>query len=114
MTRFTYTILSRAVAGREQELVDWYSGQHLPDVLKMPGVVSGKLFRLDFQRVYDLDTPQWTLMTVYELEGEHPEPVIDAIKAVSGSDAMPMTDALTKVGMIQAAGHLVASGEAER
>ncbi len=75
----------------------------------MPGVVSAKLFRMDFQRVYDLDAPQWTLMTLYELEGAHPERIIDALKAASGSAAMPSSDALNKSGMIQAAGHLIAA-----
>ena len=111
MPRFHYTILSRAIPGREEEFVAWYRDRHLADVCRMPGVVCGHLFRMDFQRVYDLDAaPQWTLMAVYELEGEHPEPVIDAIRAASGSDSMPACDALTKSGMIQAAGHLIASG----
>lgn len=112
MARFHYAVLSQAVAGREDEFVQWYREQHMPDVLRMPGVVSGKLVRLDFQRVYNLpDAPQWTTLTLYELEGDDPEPIIDALKAASGSSAMPMTDALSKVGMIQAAGHVVASSE---
>lgn len=62
-----------------------------------------------FQRVYELDeAPQWTLMTIYELEGDDPEPIIDSIRAASGSGAMPASDALTKAGMIQAAGHQIA------
>jgi epsilon-lactone hydrolase len=111
MARFTYTILSRAVTGKEEEFVRWYAERHMADVLKMPGVVSGRLFRLDFQRVYDLDAPQWTLMTVYELEGDDPESVIDSIRSASGSEEMPMSDALTKAGMIQVAGHLIASSD---
>jgi hypothetical protein len=109
MARFTYTVLSRAVAGREEEFVAWYRDSHLRDVTALPGVVSGRLFQLDFQRVYGLDAPEWTLMTIYELEGESPEPIIDSIKAASGSAAMPMSDALTKDGMIQAAGHCIQS-----
>lgn len=112
MARFHYTILSRAVPGREEEFVAWYRDQHLKDVCRMPGVVSGTLFRLDFQRVYDLDqAPKWTLMTIYELEGDAPEPIIDSIRSASGSAIMPACDALNKAGMIQAAGHLIASGE---
>lgn len=111
MARFHYAVLSRAVPGQEEEFIRWYREQHLPDVVQMPGVVSGKIIKLDFQRVYDLDAPQWTLLTLYELEGDHPEPIIDMLKAASGSDVMPMTDALTKVGMIQAAGHLIATSE---
>lgn len=108
MSRFTYTVLSCAAPGREEEFIAWYSGRHMQDVLKIPGVVSGKLFRLDFQRVYDLDAPQWTLMTIYELEGDDPQEVIDRVKAASGTPEMPSTDALSKVGMIQVAGHMIA------
>lgn len=111
MARYTYTILSRSEPGREEEFVSWYRDRHLVDVLKVPGVVSGKLFRLDFQRVYDLDAPQWTLMTIYELECDDPETMIDSIRARSGTDAMPATDSLSKVGMIQVAAHLLASGD---
>ena len=75
-------------------------------------MVSGKLIRLDFQRAYDIEPPQYTTLTLYELEGDDPEPIIDMLKAASGSDAMPMTSALTKVGMIQAAGHVIASSDA--
>jgi epsilon-lactone hydrolase len=111
MARFHYTILSRAVPGREEEFVAWYRDHHLADVCQMPGVVGGQVFRMDFQRVYDLDAaPEWTLMTIYELEGENPEPIIDAIRAASGSANMPTCAALDKSGMIQAAGHLIAAG----
>lgn len=110
MARFTYAVLSRAVPGREEEFVAWYRDRHFRDVLKMPGVVGGKLVSLEFQRVYELDdAPQWTLLTLYELEGDDPEAVIDSIKAASGSDQMPMSGALTKAGMIQAAGQVIAA-----
>jgi len=112
MARFHYTILSRAVPGREEEFIAWYRDQHITDVCRMPGVVGGQLFQLDFQRVYDLDAPQWTLMTIYDLEGEYPEPIIDNIRAASGSAIMPATETLNKAGMIQAAGHRIATGGA--
>ncbi|MEJ5975842.1 hypothetical protein WG901_04300 [Novosphingobium sp. PS1R-30] len=112
MPRFTYAVLSRALEGREDEFVAWYRDRHFADVLRMPGVVGGKLVSLDFQRVYELDAaPQWTLLTLYELEGENPESVIDSIRAASGSDDMPMSDALTKAGMVQAAGRVIASSD---
>ena len=108
MARFNYTVLSRSQPGQEEEYVRWYTEQHLPDVVRMPGVVSARLMRMDFQRVYDFEAPQWTLMTWYELEGDDPEQIIDALKAASGSARMPGTDTLDKSGMIQAAGHLIA------
>jgi len=113
MARFRYAVLSRATAGREEEFVAWYRDQHLADVCRMPGVIGGQLFRMDFQRVYDLDAaPQWTLMAIYELEGENPELIIDSIRAASGSAHLPSCAALDKSGMVQAAGHLIAAGGA--
>ncbi len=108
MARFNYSVLSRSRPGQEEEYVRWYTEQHLPDVVRMPGVVSARLMRMDFQRVYDIEAPQWTLMTWYELEGDDPEQIIDALKAASGSAQMPGTDTLDKSGMIQAAGHMIA------
>jgi epsilon-lactone hydrolase len=113
MPRFHYTILSRALPGREEEFVSWYRDQHIADVCRMPGVIGGELFRMDFQRVYDLDAaPQWTLMAIYELEGDHPEAIIDSLRAASGSAQMPACAAIDKSGMIQVAGHRIASGGA--
>ena len=46
MARFQYVILSRAAPGREDEFVAWYRDRHLADVCRMPGVVGGKLYRM--------------------------------------------------------------------
>ena len=111
MARFTYTVLSRAHPGKLDEFIDWYREQHLPDVTKMPGVLSGRIFRMDFQRVYDLEVPQWNLMTIYELECDDPETMVNGLRDASGSAVMPMTDTLNKSGMIQAVGHLIAASD---
>jgi hypothetical protein len=111
LARFTYTVLSRAVPGREEEFISWYTEQHLVDVMKFPEVVSGKLYRLDFYRVYDLDAPQWTLMTIYEIEGDDPGAIVNRLRDAAGSVAMPSSETLNKVGMVQVAGHLIAERE---
>lgn len=112
MARFTYAVLSRAAEGREREFIAWYRDRHFQDVLKMPGVVGGKLVELDFRRIYELDgAPQWTLLTLYELEGDEPEPIINSLRDASGSSGMPSTDALSKAGMVQVAGRVIASSE---
>jgi len=110
LARFTYVVLSRAHPGQEEEYVKWYKEHHMVDVLKFPEVVSAKLHRLDFQRVYDLDAPQWTCITIYELEGEDPETIVNKLRDASFTDAMKPTDTLNKNGMIQAVGHIIAEG----
>ena len=108
MARFQYVILSRSKPGHEEEYVRWYAEQHLADVCRIEGVISGALPRLALQKVYDLNAPQWTLMTIYELEADNPQTVIDAILATAGSDVMPLTDALDRSGMVQAVGRQIA------
>jgi len=110
MARFQYVILSRAHPGREEEFETWYREQHLKDVCKVPGVVSGRLHRMQFQKTYELDdAPQWQLMTIYELEGDDPAALVEAIRSRSGGAEMPSTDALNKAGMIQAVGQLISA-----
>lgn len=39
-------VYSNPVEGREQEYNDWYSNQHLNDLLAIPGVISARRFKL--------------------------------------------------------------------
>lgn len=109
MARFQYVILSRSKPGQEEEYERWYREQHLADVCRMDGVVSGQLLRVTLQKAYDLDPPAWTLMTIYELECDDPQDIIDSILAAAGTDAMPMTSDLERSGMVQAVGSPVSS-----
>jgi hypothetical protein len=109
LSKHKYVILSRSHPGREDEYERWYGDQHLADVCRCEGVVHGELYRLELQKTYELDAPQWSHMTIYDLECEDPQSILGAIVAVSGTGAMPLSGALTKAGMVQAVGHLVAS-----
>ena len=102
MARFQYVILSRGVEGRDAEYKRWYDEQHLADVKRIPGVIDGRRMDIELQLVYDLDAPQWTSMTVYEIEATDPQAFLSQVRALAGTVAMPMTDALDKSGMVQA------------
>jgi hypothetical protein len=102
-------ILSQAKPGQEAAFIRWYKDQHLVDVARLPGVVSARLFQPDLQKVYDVEVPTYTLMTMYELETDDPAAAMEAIKALAGTDRMPMTDALDKTGMIQVIATQIAS-----
>ncbi|MFC4595684.1 hypothetical protein [Sphingobium tyrosinilyticum] len=107
MARFTYMILNRAKPGQAEEFKRWYAEQHLSDVRRVEGVVDAKLFAVDFQKDYDLDLPNYDVMTIYELECDDPEAKIEEIKALSGTSEMVGTDTIEKSGMAQAVGHLI-------
>lgn len=109
MPRHHYVILSQAEPGREAEFDQWYDTQHLSDVCKVDGVVSARRFIIDVQKVTELDgAPRWTSLAIYEIESDDPTGVMNAISEVAGSDAMPLSDALSQTGMIQLLAHQVA------
>lgn len=102
MARYQYVILGRGKEGRDQEFRDWYDSQHLSDVAKVEGVVSAKRLNIGFQKVYDVNVPHYTSMTIYELETDgDPADLVARIAAMAGTDAMPMSDAVEKSGMLQ-------------
>jgi hypothetical protein len=109
MARFDLAVLSRCTPGKEAEFEDWYANQHLPDVVRIDGVVSARLTRMRYQKVYDLDAPQWGYLTIYVMEGDDPNDIMGRILAVSGSDAMPLSAELNKQGMVQAIGETIAT-----
>ncbi len=109
MARFDLAVLSRCTPGEEAAYEEWYANQHLPDVCRIDGVESARLTRMRYQKVYDLDAPQWGYLTIYTMEGDDPEEIMGRILAVSGTDAMPLSPALNKDGMVQAIGETIAT-----
>jgi len=107
MAGFKYMILSSAKPGQREEYLRWYRDQHLADVRRVAGVVSAELYEVGFRKTYDLEIPDYCLMTMYELECDDPAAKIAEIKAMSGSAEMPSTDAIEKSGMLQAVGTLI-------
>ena|ERR1700761_3161864 len=43
---FTYVVMSNALPGRDAEFNEWYTHQHLADVMAVPGFVSARRFVL--------------------------------------------------------------------
>jgi hypothetical protein len=102
MARYTFTVLSNAVAGRESEYNDWYTQQHLPDVLKAPGFVSARRMRLLG------DGGQWQYLALYEMETENPDATLVELRNRAGGPLMPMSDALDRQSMFTGLFELIA------
>lgn len=121
MALYQYVVLARAKAGREDEFDTWYDGKHLQDMLRVPGVISAKRFRIVKQMVTDhkgrmvtaensqfatnnLDLPNWYSLVIYEIEAENPgaaDVIVAEVIKVAGTEAMPFTPAMNWEGMTQ-------------
>ncbi|MBV1918055.1 MAG: hypothetical protein KUG65_08355 [Sphingomonadaceae bacterium] len=109
MARFDFIVLSRCTPGKEKEFEDWYINQHLVDVCKIDGVVGARITQLQFQKVYELDAPQWGYLTFYTLDCDDPQPILDEIDRVKGTDEMPLSPYLNREGLLQAIGKEIGS-----
>lgn len=101
MPIYQYVILSSAVAGREAECDSWYDDVHLADVARVAGVVSARRFPIVSRKCDSLDIPAWRSLAIYEIGSETPEQVIAEIAALSGSEAMPISEALALNGLVE-------------
>lgn len=69
MARFSFVVYSNPVEGREQEYNDWYSNEHLKDLLKIPGVIAARRFKLSGTQIHDGAKP-YRYLAIYDIEAE--------------------------------------------
>ena len=95
MPRYSLIVMTNPVPGREAEYNDWYTNVHLPDVLRIPGVVSAQRFsKSEIQR--DAGPHPWDYLAIYECETDDPTTIVAELKARSGTAAMPISNSLGK------------------
>lgn len=84
--KYTLIVYTSPVEGREDDYNDWYDGTHLAEFSALPGVISGRRFKVagDGRAQY---------AAVYELSA-HPDEVMAAMNAGVKDGTVHMTDAL--------------------
>ena len=103
MARHHLLAFTNPAPGREAEFNRWYDEQHLPDMLAVPGFVSGQRFALS--DATGQGKPGWTYLAMYELETDDPDALMAEVRARLGTDAIPVSDTLDSA----TAGGLVAT-----
>jgi hypothetical protein len=90
--RFLFIVMTNAVEGRDGEFNEWYDNTHIPDLLRVPGIVAAQRFRLlPTQR-----TPNnpWKYLCIYECDAEHPGAIIPELVRRGGTAEMTMSTSL--------------------
>jgi hypothetical protein len=93
MARYKMVALTNPVQGREQEFNDWYDKVHVPDLLKMLGVINAERYRI-------VGTHPWKYMAVYEFESEDPETFFAQIRSKANTSAMMMSESLELTSVV--------------
>lgn|SRR3546814_2154827 len=93
MGEYKLVVLTRPVEGREDEFNDWYTNQHLDDVLAIPGFTAAQRFKIKGAPV---SPTSWEYFAVYEVDHEDPQSVLDDMMSRVGTDKMPMSEAMAE------------------
>lgn len=92
--RYLFLVFSNPVAGKESEYNVWYSGQHVSDLLRVPGVVAARRLKFSPVQLTPTDAAPARYLAVYEIETDMPADVLADILARTGTADMVMSDAI--------------------
>jgi len=68
MAKYTFVVLTNPVEGKEDEYNKWYNQHHIPDVISVPGFVSGHRFRLADTQFGGEASRAFKYLALYEIE----------------------------------------------
>lgn len=91
MAKYVIVAQSRAKEGRDDEYNDWYEVAHLPELLALPGVKSGRRFRFETAMV---GTPGLDYLAIYEIEADDIGVVLSAMGKAAADGSMSRTESL--------------------
>jgi len=89
MTKHVFIIITEAPSPEEEEAFEaWYAGQHMPDVLAVPGFTAAQRYRL----APDAKLPEapTKFLTIYEMECEDRTAVMAEVSRRAGTVQMPL------------------------
>lgn len=106
MKRYNWAVLTNAEAGREEDFERWYNEVHVPDLLRVPGVVGvtrGKLAASQTspgpEGIAVVATEQSSLkysyLALYTIETDDLKSVLQMVADRAGTSDMVMSDALS-------------------
>ncbi|RMP42544.1 hypothetical protein ALO95_200399 [Pseudomonas syringae pv. antirrhini] len=99
MSRYSLVVLLNAAEGRDEELNDWWTNTHIPDVLQIPGFISAQRHRLaEIQR--DGAGREWKYLTIYQVDTDDVQNLFDELKRRAGTAQMRSTDSYAPGGQV--------------
>lgn len=96
-------VLSNPVPGKEDAFNEWYTDQHLTDVVSVDGFISAQRFRVHQETHRDTTngwTPfAWQYVAIYEIEGDSPASALQALSAGVRSGRVALSDTMDAGGV---------------
>lgn len=80
MAHHLYLAFSAALDGKHEEYEAWYDGQHMPDVLGVPGFISAQRYDVVGRRPRET-TRGYQYLTVYEIDSDDVDATIGDLRS---------------------------------
>lgn len=90
MDKYTYVVLSNPKPGQEEAYNQWYTEQHLEDVLAIPGFTAAQRFKVTDESA-DI---AHRYLALYEVESDNIDETMQQLVDRAGDGRMVMTDAM--------------------
>jgi hypothetical protein len=88
-------VFSNPTPGQEDAYNDWYTNQHLDEVISTPGFVAAQRFKLNGET-----TLPGRYLAIYEMEHDNPPAAMEALTAAANSGAMHMSPAIDVAAVV--------------
>jgi hypothetical protein len=115
MPKCKLVVMTEPVAGREDEYNEWYTHQHLADVVAVPGFRSAQRFKLTDAMGFDHPN---RYLAIYEIDSDNPQEVLAEMFRRRGTPAMVVSDSLdlskASVGLFEPCSPVVEAGAKPR
>lgn len=93
MPKAKMCVLTVAQEGQSEAMAAWYDGQHIPDLLKVPGLVEAKRYDVKTLKLPP-GMEAFESFAVYSLEGDDIAAILKESAVRMGTPDMPTSDAL--------------------
>jgi len=94
MGKLTYIVLTNPVPGKEAEFEEWYDTVHVADMRRVPGVRSGRRFRLVPEADQAVPCP-WRSLAIYEWDVDDVAQARAALARAGAAGETPLSPALS-------------------
>jgi hypothetical protein len=93
MRKSIYMVFTEPIPGREDEFNDWYEREHIPDVLRVKGIVAATRYEMNPLMPRSEAFPPARYLAIYELDGD-PGEILGRLSQAGAAGEMRMTSAM--------------------
>lgn len=104
MKSYSWIVFTNCASGSDAQFESWYNDIHIPDLLRIPGIVSATRARVTPEQTVMVDgqvqfsrsvKPDFKFLAVYKFLTDDPEAVLNEVVRRAGTDEMVLSEAMT-------------------